>query len=157
MNNNGNRLYFKVGSNVVSVPKEDMVNRTIDCASVEVLMWTEQEPFYKFEHNDLAQHIAENENLECFVGLETPDSLIDQEIIEILKKKAKNNEQDKTVFVYTGVTTRGLGRGIISNVGHGVMGRLRYMPPNYLEDVEERLSVGGKGKKTPGKIRVGVK
>lgn len=81
------RLYFKIGNHVVSALKSDCEKQIIDCSKVEVLMWTREEPFYKFEHNDLAQHVAENEDIYRFEGFETPDSLIDQEILQILKQK----------------------------------------------------------------------
>ena len=82
-----NRLYFKIGNHVVSALKSDCEKQVIDCNKVEVLVWTREEPFYKFEHNDLAQHIAENEDIYRFEGFETPDGLIDQEILQVLKQK----------------------------------------------------------------------
>jgi len=98
MGNKTDRLYFKVGTNVVSVPKEDLANQIIDCDKVEVLMWTKEKPFYKFEHNDLAQHIAETENIADFDGFDVPDSLIDQEIVGVLKKQWEKKQQEQVMI-----------------------------------------------------------
>ena len=87
-----NRLYFKIGSNVVSAPKEDCEKQVIDCSKVKVLMWLDEAPFYRFEHNSLAQHIAESEDIYCYDGHNSPDSLIDKDIIKALKKRLANKK-----------------------------------------------------------------
>lgn len=98
------RLYFKIGNHVVSALKSDCEKQVIDCSKVEVLVWTREEPYYKFEHNDLAQHVAETEDIYRFEGFETPEGLIDQEILQVLKEKAmtyknfKNNYEHNKEF-----------------------------------------------------------
>lgn len=95
--NNKELLYFKVGSNVISAPKSDCDNKIIDCSQVKVLVWMPDRPFYKFEHNDLAQKIAEEEDIYRLEGFESPDLLIDKEIVETLEKRA-SAPQNKTPY-----------------------------------------------------------
>ena len=87
------RLYFKAGNHIISVLKSDYESKVIDCSKVEILVWTENEPFYKFEHNDVAQIVAEQEEILHLKGFETPESLIDKEIIEALKSRKREREK----------------------------------------------------------------
>ena len=95
------RLYFKIGNHVISVLKSDYEKKVIDCSKVEILVWTENEPFYKFEHNDVAQTVAEQEEVLYLKGFETPESLIDEEIIEALKTRKKRKEKNMSYLIRT--------------------------------------------------------
>lgn len=162
MNNKENCLYFKVGTNVVSVPEEDFVNHVVNCANVKVLMWTKQEPFYKFEHNDLAQHIAETENMECLEGLQTPDSLIDYEIIDVLKKMAEKKPKPGVhvdINNYISATNSQRGFAFVALKGNSRRAfQKRSTSSNYKKSVNRSLRTGKKSDKTmAGKTIVAIK
>ena len=82
------KVYTKINNHVVGISKEDLDNKLVDCSKVEVLVWIKEDPYYKFEHNDLAQSIAENDNLFGLEYFETPNELIDKEILKALKERA---------------------------------------------------------------------
>ena len=92
------RLYFKVGNHIVSALKSDCEKQIIDCSQVRVLVWTTKEPYYKFEYNDLAQYIAENEDIYRFKGFNSPEPLIDKEIVAALKKRASLEEKETHLY-----------------------------------------------------------
>lgn len=94
------KVYTKINNHVVGISKEDLDNKLIDCSKVEVLVWAKEDPYYKFEHNDLAQSIAENDNFFGLEYFETPNELIDKEILEALKERAMTYKNFQDNYEY---------------------------------------------------------